>query len=148
MSLDVSSDGVRQIIYERFALGEVPSVGDLAQLLRAPIDGVRSAMRVLADGKALVLQPTGEILMAAQPFSAVPTAFVIRSDRNEWWGNCIWDALGIPAMLRMSATLRTACQCCGQALSADIENGRVLHGEGVVHFAVPARWWWRDVVFT
>ena len=144
---DLSPDLVRQTIYERFALGEVPSVRRIADLLRAPIDDVSSAMHRLADARALVLQPTGEILMA-EPFSAVPTPFVIRGHRGEWWGNCIWDALGIPAMLRLSAKLRTACQCCGQALSADIERGTVLHGEGVVHFAVPARWWWRDVVFT
>jgi hypothetical protein len=36
----------------------------------------------------------------ANPFSAVPTPFLVRSGDRSWYGNCIWDALGIPAMLQ------------------------------------------------
>ena len=30
-------------------------------------------------------------------FSAVPTAFRVRTSGGEWWAPCAWDALGISA---------------------------------------------------
>ena len=94
------AERVRQLVYAKCAEGEVPTALDLSQRLARPLGVVQDALRWLATQRALVLQPTGEILMA-EPFSAVPTPFLIRSGSAQWWGNCIWDGLGIAAMLRL-----------------------------------------------
>lgn len=139
---------VRRQIYILAADGGVPLLADLAAALGAGLDEVRAAVRRLADARALALQPDGEILMA-EPFSAVPTAFVVRSGDREWWGTCIWDALGIPAMLKCDAEVVTSCQCCGQRLTVTIARGVALAaGAGVAHVLVPAVDWWSDIVFT
>ena len=83
----------------------------------------------------------------AEPFSAVPTGFEVNAGNRSWWGNCIWDALGIPAMLKVDARIYTACGCCNDAMALTVKNGRLLDKSGSIHFAVPARRWWEDVVF-
>jgi hypothetical protein len=83
----------------------------------------------------------------AEPFSAVPTAFYVEVGKHAWWGNCIWDALGIPAMLKEDARVITACGCCNDAMTVEVRNGELLHPSGLVHFALPPKDWWKDVVF-
>lgn len=82
----------------------------------------------------------------AEPFSAVPTAFHVEVGAHAWWGNCIWDALGIAALLHQDARIVTACGCCNDAMSVAIRNGKLAEAAGVVHFAIPARDWWKNVV--
>ena len=87
----------------------------------------------------------------AEPFSAVPTAFAVESGGRSWWGNCIWDALGIPAMLQRDAVIRSSCPDCGEAMTLEVRDGRLrgaaLPAAGVVHYSVPAHRWWEDVVY-
>lgn len=84
----------------------------------------------------------------AEPFSAIPTSFVVESGSRSWWGNCIWDALGIPAALGRDAKIVTSCADCGESMTLTVEEGRLSGSDGVVHYLVPARQWWPDVVFT
>ena len=94
-----------------------------------------------------MLQENGELWRVA-PFSAIPTAFPVRLGKKSWFGNCIWDALGIPAMLNKDATIDAACGCCNLGMPLDIVKGKLRQTEGVIHIAVPARDWYKDVVFT
>ncbi|GAC1618994.1 MAG: hypothetical protein PVS2B2_04300 [Candidatus Acidiferrum sp.] len=93
----------------------------------------------------LVLQPSGEVLMA-NPFSAVPTPFVTEVGARRWFGNCIWDSLGILATLQADGRVLTSCGCCGDSMVLNLRGG-MLTGDGIVHFAIPARHWWDDIVF-
>lgn len=104
------------------------------------------AVRRLADQRIIVLDANGNILMAA-PFSAVPTPFVVNATGKSYFANCIWDALGISPMLKTDSTIATGCPDCDEPLSLTIRDGE-LHGEGIVHFSVPAREWWNDIVYT
>jgi len=88
-----------------------------------------------------------QILMA-NPFSAVPTPVVVELASYSCFANCIWDALGVPAMLKQDARIKTACGDCGLALEVSVVGGQVHDGTSVVHFAVPAHHWWDDVVFS
>lgn len=113
---------------------------------RLGADAVES-MKRLAAARMLVLQPeTDEILMAG-PFSAVPTPFRVTLDAFSCYGNCIWDALGIAAMLRKDASIETSCGDCGAATCIGVRDGKVS-GDGFMHFALPPRMWWQDIVFT
>jgi len=139
---------VRFQVYKHFlTVGRGPTRPEVADVLALPLPDVEAAYQRLAAGKALVLQKNGEVLMA-EPFSAVPTAFMVEIGTRMWWGNCIWDALGIPAMLKEDARVVTTCGCCNEAMTLEVQGGALLKIPGVVHFALPAREWWKDVVFT
>jgi len=139
---------VRQQVYETtLQRGCPPSVGEIAEALAVPGGQVREALGRLAAGHVFVLQPdSGEILMA-NPYSAVPTPFLVELAAYSCYGNCIWDALGIAAMLHQDARIKTACGDCGLALELRIANGQVQGDASVIHFAIPAQHWWDDIVF-
>ena len=103
-------------------------------------------MRLCAS-HAFVLQENGELWRAA-PFSAVPTAFPVKVRNRSYYGNCIWDALGIPAMLGGNARIDASCGCCNLEMLLTVENGRLLGSKGLIHIAVAARDWYKDIVFT
>ena len=138
---------VRLHIYNHFVeKGRAPSIIETATALSSSLTDIRAAYQRLADGRALVLQGNGEILMA-EPFSAVPTPFQVEVGKRSWWGNCIWDALGIPAMLNEDARIVTACGCCNDSMVLEVNKGSLVAASGIVHFAIPPKDWWKDVVF-
>jgi len=108
---------------------------------------VGAALQRLCASHAFVLQENGELWRAA-PFSAVPTAFPVKVGDRSYYGNCIWDALGIAAMLHKDAQIDASCGCCNLEMLLKIENGRLLGSKGLIHIAVPARDWYKDIVFT
>lgn len=137
---------LRLLIYDEIVrTGETPVVVTLARLVGASLDDVRASLRRMHDAHMLVLQPTGEILMA-NPFSAVPTPFLAEVGGRRWFGNCIWDALGIIATLHADGRVLASCGSSGESMELSASDG-VLAGQGVVHFALPARRWWEDIVF-
>jgi hypothetical protein len=101
----------------------------------------------LAADRWIVLDTAGDLLMA-HPFSARPTAFPVISEGRRWYANCIWDALAIPAMLQVDAEIPARCAQSGVDLPIRIRSQRVEAPECLVHFAVPLRQWWADIVFT
>lgn len=145
--LTVFDKHIRFQVYDQFVkTGQAPSIAEVAQAVSCSPSDVQAAYQRLAARKALVLQKSGEVLMA-EPFSAVPTAFAVEVGTRMWWGNCIWDALGIPAMLKQNAHVVTACGCCNEAMTLEVRDGQLLKASGVVHLAIPPREWWNDVVF-
>jgi hypothetical protein len=129
---------IRIRIYdELLRTGLAPAAADL---------GDRAVLERLAAGRVIVLDDAGEILMAP-PFSAVPTPFLVQTPSIRAFGNCIWDALGIAAMTKSDAVIAASCGDCGASMRLDVVGGKV-DGRGIMHFAVPARVWWQDIVFT
>lgn len=127
--------------------GSPPSIERLAETLERSRSDVDEALQRLAAGRMLVRQrENGEILMAG-PFSAVPTPFRVTLQRYACYGNCIWDALGIAAMMHEDAHIETSCADCGSAAEVRVVGGEV-RGEGFMHFPLPPKRWWEDVVFT
>jgi hypothetical protein len=139
---------LREFIYRHFIReGRAPRLAEMAAALSSSVRKTRDALERLAQTHAFVLQETGELWRAA-PFSAVPTAFPVRAGKRAWYGNCIWDALGIPAMLHQDARIDASCGCCNYEMLLRVEQGRLLAPKGVIHIAVPARQWYEDIVFT
>lgn len=142
---------VRRGIYDEIIeRGAVPTVSQLAEGVGRSVDEVRDSFRRMKEAHVLVLQEgDGEILMA-NPFSAVPTSFLVKAGERSWWGNCIWDAMGIAAMVRKDAVITTGCGDCNDAMEVRVEDGavRIGGGEGIVHFSVPASRWWDNIKFT
>lgn len=147
-SMEETDLRVRAAVYDSVLSRTRPSAArELAEGLGVPLDEVRASLERLAAAKALVLQPESREVLMANPFSAVPTPFAVLAAGRLYFGNCVWDALGIPAMLGRDGRVETSCACCGEAMSLEVRDGSLAAGEGVVHFAVPARRWWEDIVF-
>lgn len=128
--------------------GRMPGVSEMTRFLRRPDAEISPAFRRLADSHAIVLQPGSEEILRAAPFWSVPTAFQVEVGKRHYWASCIWDALGVSSMLRRDARIFTACGCCDSRMVVEVKNGRLVRPRGVIHFAVPARHWYDDIVFT
>jgi len=145
---DLFDARLRQYIYKILIRdGRAPTVAEMASGLRAPLRKTKSGLERLAATHAFMLQENGELWRAA-PFSAVPTAFPVRIGKHSWYGNCIWDALGIPAMLHKDARIDASCGCCNYEMPLRVTNGKLLAPKGIIHFALAPRQWYADVVFT
>jgi len=147
----VIDNDVRLHIYRSFlANGTPPTVAETSRSLSMTEADATAAYQRLADGRVIVLEHgTHDVLMAA-PLSAVPTPHRVKvSDGREYYANCIWDALGIPAMLGgAEAEIETSCSDCRAPMKLTAHHRGVTGDSGVVHFAVPAAQWWADIVFT
>lgn len=140
---------VRRYVYDVvIARAVAPSAQETAAALGVSQDQARAAFERLAEAHELVLQrETREVLMA-MPFSAVPTPFVTRVGAISYFANCAWDALGVSAMLKQDAHVVTTCGCCASAMELDVRAGKLEPASGSVHFCVPARRFWDNIVFT
>ncbi|MBZ5718814.1 MAG: alkylmercury lyase family protein [Acidobacteriia bacterium] len=139
---------LRLSIYRHFLRkGRAPTVAEMAAALKSALPHTRAALKRLCQTHAFVLQENGELWRSA-PFSAVPTAFPVTVGKSFWYGNCIWDALGIAAMLHKDARIDAACGCCNYQMVLHVKDGVLVEKKGTVHFAVPARDWYQDIVFT
>ena len=70
----------------------------------------------------------------AYPFSAAPTAFVVRlPDGKERYACCATDALGIAPMVGQPVEIRTRCHHCGTPLEfSATPDGLGANAEGVM----------------
>lgn len=140
---------VRRHVYEHtISVGRPPGVAETAGALSVAREEARDSFRRLAAAFVLVLQRESDEILMAAPFSAVPTPFVVRSGARQWFANCAWDALGVPAMLKEDAEVEASCGCCGAAMVLGVEGGELARGEGLIHFALPAARWWENIAFT
>ncbi len=147
--LDALARDVRLHVYaEAAATGEIPQPPRIAHAIGRTEGDVRAALRRLADGKVLILAPNNGDIWAANPFCAVSSGFRVAAAGRRYWGICIWDALGIAAALRSDAVITVPCGDCGDPMTLEVRDGRLVRDEGVVHFAVPAHHWWDNIGFT
>jgi DNA-binding transcriptional MocR family regulator len=141
---------VRLHVYERFvADGRPPSVDETATVLGVSRDDAEQAYRSLEQARVIVLAPGTANVWMANPLSAVPTPFrVVTDDGRSWWGNCVWDALGVLAMVGADGVVDTSCPDCGERIELRVEKERLQPADAVVHFVVPAARWWENIGFT
>jgi hypothetical protein len=142
--------------FERIVRGEVyrsfrdesaaPSVAELSRRVGAPEDHIVAALRALADEHCLVLLPGTDTIWMAHPFSGIETDFVVTVGERKWFANCAWDGLSILALFG-DGTLDTHSPGSGDPLRFLVRN-RVVSGEGIVHFLVPAARFWDDIGYT
>jgi hypothetical protein len=140
---------VRLHIYDRFIQdGRPPTVAEAAQALDVPAQQVEEAFLRLAQSHSIVLKPGTTDIWMANPLSAEPTPFPVQVGDRSVFGNCVWDALGVIAMLGGTGRVETRCPDCGWPLDLTVRGGELQPAEGVIHFAVPAAHWWDDIGYT
>ncbi len=130
-----------------------PTVDDLARVLELREDKVGASLQRLDAGHQIVLAPGETRIWMLHPFSAVPTEFPVEVEGGTYWGNCAWDAFGIPAALGSDGRTRTRCAESGAPMDFGVRDGKLVgrsseDSGAVVHFAVPARRWYDNIAFT
>ena len=146
MSAETLDRDVRLAVSRKFIDEEVPPTApELAEQLGTDVASIEASLHRLEDAHMLTLVSGTSAVWMAFPFSAVPTPFEVRVGDRRYFGNCIWDALGIPVCLDTDATIDSSCPDCSEPLPLEIRDGSLLPAEGVIHFAVPAARWWEDI---
>ena len=82
----------------------------------------------------------------AHPFSGIKTDFAVAVDKRHWFVNCVWDGLSILALFG-DGSLVTHSPATGELLQFDVANG-IVAADGLVHFLVPAKHFWKDIDYT
>ena len=145
----MTDNDVRLHIYEQFvATGAPPPVEDTAEALGVAPEEAEDAYRRLEAARIIVLAPGTTNVWMANPLSAYPTPFRVRTPRGNFWGNCVWDALGVVAMLGGDGRIETRCPDCQEPMNLEVSDGALRPAEGVAHFAVPAKHWWGNIGYT
>jgi len=129
--------------------GGLPDAATVADHLGISVTEVVEAYRHLAEGRVHVLEPGNPTrLRMANPFSGVPTAFGVEVGGRKYFGNCVWDALGVVSLLGGDGRVLTSCPDCREPMVLEVERRHLINPVGVVHFSVPARHWWDDIIHT
>ena len=140
---------VRAAIYGWFVERTgAPAVGDLAGILGETREAIRDAYRRLFRKRVLFLEPDGETIRMAPPFSAVATHHRVRVGDREYFANCSWDSLGIPAALHERGEVFSRCEQTREPIHLRVGREGPEPEAVVAHFAVPAAKWWADLVYT
>ena len=140
---------LRAHVYRTIAdTGRAPTTADIAELVGG-VDEAAAHLERLDDRHFVVLGDDGEIAMAL-PFAARPTGHRVIAGEQRWWANCAWDSLAIPAALDADATIEARWLDDDTPVDLRIENGRPVGDavDGWIHFTIPARHWWDDIVET
>ena len=139
---------VRNAVYATILQQSVPpSADETATALGVSPTDVRSAFERLNSRHALFLTPGTHDVRMAHPFSGVPTAYRVEADDRNYWANCAWDALGIPAALHADARIEAPIGD-GESIRFSIEEERVQSRPWLIHFPLPVRRWYDNLIET
>ena len=146
MDFDTS---VKLAVYRHFAeTGAAATPAQLAGQLACSPGDVRASFARLRQNRVLLLEPDGETIRMAPPFSGVPTPHRVVVGRQAYFANCAWDALGIPAALHRPAVVHSSCGQSGAPLELEVRRDGPEPSGWLFHCQVPAARWWTDLVFT
>ncbi len=140
---------LRNRIYRVIAdTGSAPTIAEVGEIIGQP-DQAPAHLDRLHDRHYIVLDDDGEIAMAL-PFATRPTGHRVAAGDMAWWANCAWDALAIPAAMKADVTIEARWLDDDTPVDLRIENGRPVGdaADAYIHFAIPARHWWDDIVET
>ena len=140
---------IRLYIYQTFVeRGAPPGTAEAAVHFGLTEQEARDAYRRLHAGHAIFLEHGTDNVRMANPLSAVPTAYRVHVMGRELYANCAWDSLGIPAMLHADARIVASDPLTGEDLRYAVVKGELCAGGWLVHFPLPFRNWYDDLIHT
>jgi hypothetical protein len=140
---------MRAFIYGHFAeTTRPPAVEETAARFALSHEEARAAYEELHRRHALYLQPGTHAILMANPFSGVETPFRVRASGKTYFANCAWDSLGIPAALHVDGEIEAACAQTGESIRLRVSGAQVQGTQALVHFLIPFREWYDDLVST
>ena len=125
-----------------------PTILEIAECFQCDEAQARQGLRLLANNHGVVLHPHSDEVWVAHPFSAAPTTFVVTSGNHKWWGNCAWCSLGVVHLAGGSGTIETRLGALNDQATIRIEKGKLLDTNFVVHFPIPMKQVWDNVIYT
>jgi hypothetical protein len=128
--------------------GFAPEIDELTDSLKASKETAESALHKLEEEHGVVLHPNSSKIWVIHPFSLAPTNFLVHYVDKEWWGNCAWCSLGIAALLKGDVTITTTLGANGKQIDIHIKDGRVIGDYLHVHFPIPMKSAWENVIYT
>ena len=140
---------VKLAVYHYFAQsGLAPLASELATHLSMKEADVLACWGRLRQNRVLWLEPDGRSIRMAPPFSAIPTQHQVEVDGKQYFANCAWDALGIPAALKKPGKITSRCEQSGEPLEMDVRLDQPPESDWLFHCLVPTARWWNDLPFT
>jgi hypothetical protein len=144
--LDLS---IRYFVYKHFVdETRPPAIVEAAKAFDLTEEEAKSAYKRLHQRHFFFLDPGTTNIRMANPLSAIPTKFKVRVGDKSYWANCAWDMLGVPAMLKSDATIEATFEDTQEKVVIAVSAGQVQHTGGVVHFPLPFRQWYDDLILT
>lgn len=146
-------EAIKAAIYQQVVSHTTaPSVEQIATALRLSRPETLAAFAALAAARVLVLEPDGETIRMAPPFSAVETQHRVEANCKQYSANCAWDALGIVATLGVDAEIDSRCEQSLESLNMKIREAAMPSDAGLetwrFHTPVRASHWWDDIRHT
>ena len=128
--------------------GFAPEVEDLSKILDANKNDIIRGLYELQEYHGVVLHPREPKVWVIHPFATAPTNFYVECKKGEWWGNCAWCSLGIAALVGDDVTITTTIGAEKKQIKINIINGEILEKNYYVHFPIPMKKAWDNVVYT
>jgi len=135
---------IKYIIDKGFA----PTVDILSEILKEDAGDVEKGLYTLQDYHGVLLHPNEPKIWVIHPFSLAPTNFLVKCSHGFWWGNCAWCSLGIAALLHEDLTITTRLGAYDEQVVIHIINGEIQEKDFYVHFPVPMKKAWDNVMYT
>jgi hypothetical protein len=140
---------VKLAVYRHFAeTGLKPTPEETAQRAGLHLAEVLESYPRLRAQRVLLLEPDGQTIRMAPPFSGVPTQHVVSIGDRQYYANCAWDALGVLAALHQPGVVHSRCEASGEELHLKVGLDGPETSSWLFHSLVPAAKWWDDIVFT
>ena len=128
--------------------GSPPSLKTVAAKMEATPAAIKESYARLRASRLLLPETDGATIRMAPPFSGVPTQHRVTVDGTEYYANCAWDALGIPAALHRPGVVQSRCEQSLEPLRLQVSANGPEPSTWLFHCLVPAAKWWDDLVFT
>ena len=141
---------VRTFIYQHFAATtRAPHLTDIQDHFALSREETVDLLNDLHAIHALFLDPGTTNIRIANPFSAVPTPFVVDVNGKRYWANCAWDSFGVIAALQAAeGAIHATCAQSGAPLYLQIQQGEVVKSTAIIHVLVPFQQWYENMVYT
>ena len=141
--------GIKMVVYRATVeSGIPPSIDAVADEVGESPGAVKESYARLRANRLLLLEAEGATIRMAPPFSGVPTQHRVIIDDREYYANCAWDALGIPAAFHRPGVVYSRCEQSLEPLRLQIGMDGPEPSTWLFHCLVPAAKWWDDRVFT
>jgi hypothetical protein len=105
-------------------LGRAPTLHEVATAAALPKPSVANHLTQLRTRDLVLLNPTGDTIIGAYPFTETDTGHSVTFDGtgHTLATMCAIDALGAGSMCRDDVTIHSACGACGGAIVASTKN--------------------------
>ncbi len=110
-----------------------------------------SLFRQLELARHVVLVPSTQRILMANPFPSLTTPFRVRVGGRGYYAACAWDAVAFHVMLGRETMVDSSCHHCGEPIRIRFGKGRVESSsprDPLVFISLPAVNWWDNIINT